>query len=220
MRDPKQKAAETCVFEDALPDQLCDRLVNAVRGLGSERLKDNGTYTTTFWYPRGAEPRNIAEKAVVELLKLVDPPEECIGMEWWLGRLGYGKKLGFHFDRDLALKKKTGESVFPIFASVLYLNDFPTSPTIVLDQVLGADGKTKVPETPEFGMSVPAVQNHYVVFPGQLYHGVVADPLKPKTENTPPDLRMTLLVNYWHQRPLPPVCDDYDGSVYSSLVHA
>lgn len=220
MRDPKHKAADTLVFEDALQDGLCERLHQAVIALGSERLKNNGSYSTTFWYPRGTEPRNIAEKAIVELAKLVDPPEECIGMEWWIGRLGYGKKLGFHFDRDLALKSKTGESVFPIYASVLYLNDFPTSPTIVLDQVLAPDGKTKVPETPEFGMSVPAVHNHYVVFPGTLYHGVVPDPSKPKTEDTPPDLRMTLLVNYCHRRPLPPVCGDYDGTVYSSLKDA
>ena len=29
--------------------------------------------------------------------------------------------------------------------------------------------------------------------------------------------RLTLLINYWDRRPLPPVCRDYDGTVYKAL---
>ena len=33
-------------------------------------------------------------------------------------------------------------------------------------------------------------------------------------------LRLTLLVNYWDRRPLPPVCRDYDGTIYAALCNA
>src|SRR5437867_4093488 len=40
--------------------------------------------------------------------------------------------------------------------------------------------------------------------------------LSRETEKSP-ELRMTLLVNYWDRRPIPPNCRDYDGTVYNSL---
>ncbi len=215
--------AEIGLVENALPGPLFDRLVDAVRALGSERMKNNGSYTTTFWFPRGVEPTNVAEEAIIELMPQVGPGPECIGTEWWLGRLGYGKELRFHFDRDLALKRKTGQSIHPLFSSVLYLNDFPFSPTVIVDQVLAPDGKTKIPEEPEFGKSIEAVANHYVVFPGNLRHGVVPDPetlkrdRKHEQRRKSDELRLTLLVNYWHRRPLAPICCDYDGTIYASL---
>lgn len=67
------------LFEEALPGSLFERLVRAVRTIGSERLKRN--YTTTFWFPRQTEPINIAEEAIVELSRLVDPGLECVGVE-------------------------------------------------------------------------------------------------------------------------------------------
>ena len=170
------QVAEVCLFEDALPKELFERLVHAVRSVGDERMKDNGSYTTTFWFPVGTDPTNVAEEAILELIRQVDPGPECIGTEWWLGRLGYGKELRFHFDRDMVLEKKTGQTVHPLLASVLYLNTFPSSPTVVVDQVLGPDGKTRIPEEPEFGKSIEAVANHYMVFPGNLRHGVTPDP--------------------------------------------
>ncbi len=213
--------AEICLFEEALPGPLFEQLVHAVRSLGNERMKANGSYTTTFWFPRDAEPTNLAEAAIVELLKLVEPGSECIGTEWWLGRLGAGKELRFHFDRDLALKRKTGESIHPLHSSVLYLNEFPNSPTVILDQVLAADGKTRVPEKAEFGKSIDAVANHYVLFPGTLRHGVIPGwgntEASNATKSKSDELRLTLLVNYWHRRPLAPICTDYDGTVYSKL---
>jgi hypothetical protein len=215
--------AEVCLFEEALPGPLFDKLVDAVRAIGNERMKNNGSYTTTFWFPRDAEPSNLAEDAIVELLKLVAPDQDCIGTEWWLGRLGAGKKLNLHFDRDLALSRETGKSVHPILSSVFYLNDFAGSPTVILDQVLAADGKTKIPAEPEFGNSFEAVANHYVVFPGNLRHGVIPNQeastqsSKAKDKDNPSELRLTLLVNYWHRRPLEPVCLDYDGTIYAAL---
>ncbi|TWU20493.1 hypothetical protein Pla52o_43710 [Novipirellula galeiformis] len=216
MSEPQNSApvAEIGLIEDALPDAIFTRLAYAVRALGYERMKGNGSYTTTFWFPRDAEPTNVAEEAVVALLEQVDPGPQCIGMEWWLGRLGYGKELRLHFDQDLALKKKTDQSIHPILSSVLYLNSFPSSPTLILDQVLAPDGKSMIPEKAEFGKSVDAVPNHYVVFPGTLRHGVIPN---PKAEQEAEELRLTLLVNYWQRRPLPPICTEYDGTIYATL---
>jgi hypothetical protein len=201
------------VFEEVLPGSLFERLVRAVRTIGGERLKRN--YTTTFWFPKGADPANVAEEAVVELLKLVDPPPTCTGMEWWLGRLAYGEKLRFHFDRDMTIRKKTGQYVHPQLASVLYLNSFPSSPTVILDQVPALDGKTRVPEKPQFRKAIEAVANRYFVFPGNHRHGVI--PEKQEGERKTSETRLTLLVNYWDRRPLPPVCFDYDGTIYGDL---
>ena len=37
-----------------------------------------------------------------------------------------------------------------------------------------------------------------------------------ETEKSP-ELRLTLLVNYWDRRPAPPNCRDYDGTIYPSI---
>ncbi len=209
------------LFEEALPGSLFERLARAIRSTGVERLKKN--YTTTFWFPRDGTPTNVAEECIVELLRLVEPGDECVGMEWWLGRLRHGKKLRFHFDRDMTVEKETGRYVHPLHASALYLNDFPSSPMVILNQVPGPDSKSRVPEKPKFKETVQAVSNRYVVFPGNLRHGVVPDSNastradRNGNENSSSELRLSFLVNYWHRRPLPPVCTDYDGTVYASL---
>jgi hypothetical protein len=217
----QHKAPEITLFEEALPSSLFERLARAVRSIGDERLKRN--YKTTFWFPLGASPVNVAEEAIVELLRLVNPSSECIGIEWWLGRLAYGKKLNFHFDRDMTLSKKTGQCLQPMHASILYLNSFPSSPTVVLDQIPGPDGTSKIPDKPKFKQSVEAVSNRYMIFPGNLRHGVIPDIDGSKRDNAdekkpvPSEMRLSLLVNYWDRRPLPPICFDYDGTIYTQL---
>lgn len=209
------------LFEEALPGSLFERLVRAVRTTGSERLKRN--YTTTFWFPRQTEPTNIAEEAIVELSRLVDPGLEYVGVEWWLGRLRPGEKLRFHFDRDMTVRKKTGRYVHPLKASALYLNAFAGSPTVILDQVPSADGKSRIPKKAKVRLSVEAVSNRYTVFPGNLRHGVIPDREDSKAakteeaDRTASKLRLTFLVNYWDRRPLPPLCFDYDGTTYPCL---
>jgi hypothetical protein len=114
----------------------------------------------------------------------------------------------------MTLRKETGKFVHPIRASVFYINSFPSSPTVILDQVAGPDGDSRVPAKPERRASIEAVANRYGVFPGELRHGVI-----PVSEEAPgaEQLRLSFLVNYWSQRPLPPVCFDYDGSIYPEL---
>lgn len=131
------------LYRQALPQDLFERLLLAVRKIGSDQTKSNGSYTTTFWFANGSVPGNVAEEAAAELLKLIGTPAGCMGVEWWIGRLGHGKKLRFHFDRDLALQEKTGEMVCPLLASVLYLNEYPSAPTVIVDQIPGLDGKSK-----------------------------------------------------------------------------
>lgn len=206
----------------ALPETLFQKVDGAVRSAFREKERGKSSYSTTFWYPRDAAPANIAEEAIAALMQKVELPQNCIGTEWWLGRLRYRKKLNFHFDRDLVLSRETGESVFPLLGSVFYLNDYPSSPTVLTDQVPGPDGKSKMPAEPNLTLAVAAIRNNYVVFPGNLYHGVVPDPSIPHTDaitgEEPQEKRLTLLVNYWHRRPSAPICQDFDGSVYPSLL--
>ena len=210
------------LFKDALPKPLFRQLAGAVQAVATERMENMGSYNTTFWFPLGAKPANIAEECISKLCALVRPGPKCIGMEWWLGRLKYGESLNFHTDRDRSLQKQTGEIVHPLWSSILYLNRFPSTPTIVLDQVLGPDGKSWVPPEPKSGKALDAVPNEYAVFRGDLRHGVVANgakkpPGRSRKTKKSPELRLTLLVNYWDRRPMPPNCRDYDGTVYQAL---
>src|SRR6267143_122902 len=100
---------------------------------------------------------------------------------------------------------------------------FRSRPTVVLDQVLSPDGKSWIPPEANSGRSLDAVPNHYVAFRGDLRHGVVANGAGQKKASRSgdtqksPELRLTLLVNYWDRRPAPPNCQDYDGTVYRSI---
>src|SRR5205085_10502512 len=162
------------LFEDALPTSLFRRLARAVQAVGNERMQDMGSYSTTFCFPLGAKPANIVEDCLPKLFALVRPGPTCIGMEWWLGRLKRGESLPFHSDRDRSLRKQTGQIVHPLWSSILYLNRFPNAPTVILDQVLSADGNSWIPPKPEAGRELNAIPNHYVTFVGNLRHGVVA----------------------------------------------
>src|SRR2546430_3406330 len=211
------------VIEDALPNPLFRLLAGAVRAVGTERIENLGSYNTTFWLPLGAKPTNVAEESVSKLCALVRPGPKCVGMEWWLGRLKYGESLPFHTDRDRSLHKQTGQIVHPLWSSILYLNRYPSTPTVVLDQVLGPGGKSWVPPKPKSGMSLDAIPNTYAVFRGDLRHGVVANGAsqKPpgrswKTKKSTA-LGLSMLDNYWDRRPVPPNCRDYDGSIYQAL---
>jgi hypothetical protein len=211
------------LYQDALPNPLFRRLVRAVRAVGTERMEDMSSYSTTFWFPLGAKPTNVVEESINTLRTLARPGPKCIGMEWWLGRLHYGESLPFHTDRDRSLRKQTGQIVHPLWSSILYLNRFPSSPTLVLDQILSPDGNSWIPPAPKSGRALDAVPNHYAAFRGDLRHGVVSSGAgqKPagqyRKREKPPELRLTLLVNYWDRRPAPPNCQDYDGTVYRAI---
>jgi len=189
------------VHENALPVEVFRRLSNAVRQVGDEALR--ASYSTNFWFDFKAKARSIAEDAILRLLPLAQPGGRCVGAEWWLGRLKYGESLGIHADRDLSLHARTGEVRHPLRSSILYLNRYRSSPTVLLHDAAG--GKAIAPEP-----------NRYVVYPGDLQHGVLAQRPAPERRS----LRLTFLVNFWDRRPLAPACRDYDGGVYRSLQDA
>jgi len=201
------------LFADALPRPFFRRLVHAVQAVGRERMEGKGSYSTTFWVPVRAKPTNIVEECVTQLHTLVQPGPICVGMEWWLGRLEFGESLPFHTDRDRSLRKATGQIVHPLWSSILYLNRFPSSPTVVLDQILSPDGNSWIPPEATAARTMDVVPNQYVVFRGDLRHGVV----HRAGERRQRGLRLTLLVNYWDRRPMAPNCQDYNGSVYRAL---
>jgi len=192
---------EIVVHPNALPVDVFRQLANAVRRIGEEQL--DASYATNFWFDLGAKATNLAEEAILRLLPLALPGPRCIGAEWWLGRLKYGQSLPLHEDRDLSLHARTGEIRHPLRSSILYLNRFRASPTVILQPE--ASGKAIIPEP-----------NRYVVYRGDLQHGVLGKRVPPE----PASLRLTFLVNFWDRRPLPPVCRDYDGSVYRALKDA
>lgn len=189
---------EIVVHEKALPVEIFRRLAKAVRQVGEEAI--GASYSTNFWFDFTARACTLAEDAILRLLPLAQPGTSCIGAEWWLGRLKYGESLGVHADRDLSLHAQTGEVRHPLRSSILYLNRFRSSPTVILHDESG--GKAIAPEP-----------NRYVVYAGALRHGVLARRSLPERR----DLRLTFLVNFWDRRPLPPVCRDYDGAVYAAL---
>jgi len=209
------------VHRNSLPISLFRRLVRAVLEVGDERLQKS--YVTNFWFPLDTKPGNLVEEVISRLCPLVRPGPQCIGVEWWLGRLAYGQPLSLHFDRDMTFQKQTGQVVHPLWSSILYLNRFPSSPTVIFDQVLGPDQKSLVPPEPKSGKAVDPVPNQYVVYSGNLRHGVMAKQAasapagRSRKPGKSPGLRLTLLINYWDRRPLPPVCRDYDGTVYGAL---
>jgi hypothetical protein len=212
---------EIAVHRDALPISLFRRLLHAVQEIGTERL--NESYTTNFWFPLGARPANLVEEIIPRLWALARPGPRCIGTEWWLGRLRYGQSLALHFDRDMALEQQTGQVAHPLWSSILYLNRYPSSPTVILDQVLDRGCGALVPAVARNGKAVDPLPNQYVVYRGDLHHGVVASGAaiesagQSRNAVQPSEMRLTLLVNYWDRRPLPPVCRDYDGTVYGAL---
>ena len=192
---------EIVVHEKALPVEVFRRLVNAVRQVGDEALR--ASYSTNFWFDFNAKARSIADDVILRLLPLARPNELCVGAEWWLGRLKYGESLGIHADRDLSLDAQTGEVRHPLRSSILYLNRYRSSPTVILHDAAG--GKAIAPEP-----------NRFVVYPGDLQHGVLAKRSPPEQRS----LRLTFLVNFWDRRPLAPACRDYDGTVYRPLQDA
>lgn len=198
------------VHKNALPVSVFRRLARAVHLVGEERLADS--YATNFWFGFDAKPRNLAEEAIAQLLPLVRPGPHCIGAEWWLGRLRYGESLSVHLDRDLSLEAQRGETVHPLWSSILYLNRYPSSPTVILERATDHGDGTPAPAAGG-GKAVFPAPNHYVVYRGDLPHGVLAR----RSARKPPGMRLTFLVNFWDRRPLPPVCRDYDGTVYAAL---
>ena len=179
------------VIDAALPDALVRRARAAIARLGRERVQSS--YFTTFWLPREVAPAHALEEAVLALWKLARP-RGCAGAEWWIGRSHTTRiPLEFHFDQDVKGRLRR----HPRLSSVFFFNPVRGGQLAVTDQVPGSGAATRL-ET------IAPRWNRYAVFAGNLLHGVLDARGRPPGRRLPGPagrLRVTLVVNYWEQRP-------------------
>lgn len=164
---------------------LARRLV-AVASRSSRRLES--------WLPTGAPPRNLIEQIVSALGALVADRGPFAGAEWWVRAADENEGKGLHFDKDEQLFAARGTFVHPVLASVFYVTA-TGGDTIVLDQGITPRRHRLTPEWPRAGMLITPKENHYLVFPGHLRHGVTASRRREAS------VRVTLLVNWWREVP-------------------
>jgi hypothetical protein len=140
------------------------------------------------------QPRNLIEDVIVNHLlprakQVLDETEysSICGYEWWTHTRPIQANLGhnLHFDTEEAMLAQEGKATHPILSSILYLtgggddNDHhqPAGATILLDQT--PDSETVAERcwqgTPK--------DNSFLVFPGNLLHGVLPCPGHNTTTN-------------------------------------
>ena len=197
------------MIDAALPESLVRRARAAIARLGRERLRSS--YFTTFWLPGAAVPANPVEAAVAALWKLARP-RGCAGAEWWIGR-AYTTRIPveFHFDQDVKGRRHS----HPMLSSVFFFNSVRGGQLAVTDQVPGSEAATRL-ET------VAPRRNRYAIFAGNLLHGVLD--ARGRTPGRPVKgpagrMRVTLVVNYWKQRPTG-VPGWSESGLYRSLGHS
>ena len=117
-------------------------------------------------------------------------PRGCAGAEWWLGRALPGRALPieWHFDQDV----KGARLRHPRLSTVLFLGAVQGGQLAVTEQVPGPRGRP-LPAEPRRLETVSPRPNRYALFRGDRWHGVL--PLGGSR------MRVTLVVNYWAQRP-------------------
>jgi hypothetical protein len=134
----------------------------------------------TIWYPLDRPPRTVFEQAIHHLRALTPGAKDAIAAEWWIRAAPSESGHRFHFDRDEALLDVL---VTPEASSILYLSD-TGGPTIVTDT------RARAPAAPRRAVAVSPHLGRYVVFPGDLYHGVL-----PGSPSRWP--RVVMLMNWW-----------------------
>ncbi len=187
------------VVEPALPLPLLRRARRAIARLGAERLRES--YFTTFWLQHGAPAANAVEEAVRALEPLGRAPG-CAGLEWWIGRsYTNAVPIGFHFDQDV---KSARGLRHPFLSSVLFFNRVRGGQLAITDQRPGPRGEPR-PAQPRQLQAIAPRRNRYVVFPGDLLHGVLdargQTPGARRLAGPRGRLRVTLVVNFWEARP-------------------
>lgn len=194
------------VWDDVLGPDLLSQVRESVDDLCTWGIRNPGG-CNTFWLGRESAPRTAAEVAGRALLEMVlgDRADDFAGIEWWCKNQSAGLGAHFHYDTALA----DGGLLRPAYSSVLYLSD-EGGPTVVLDQA--ADGASGCwPEVPQEGHVVMPRVNRWMVFPGELRHGMV-----PVDEGR--DARYVILFNFWSShRPGPPSCQVPDFSSYEPV---
>lgn len=191
------------VFEDGAPAERFAELVTTFPKKHIIELSKAGFrfYQNTFWYPLDQQPRNVFESVITHLRPLAAPSSLVIGVEWWFSVLRINSSpqwlLPCHFDRNDLGEKDPEKKTYPEKGSVLFLNAVPYGELVVTDQIWTKQGIE--PKQPKEMRFIRPRMNRYVVFPGQLYHGVIGRMWRPIEHQR--ILRVALAVNWWYERP-------------------
>lgn len=105
-------------------------------------------------------------------------------------------KLGFHVDKDEGIASDQHYLVHPEYSSVFYLTNTGGG-TLILDQ-WSPEGNGYTPEVPKEAELIFPERNKYLLFNGELLHGVIPG------EDAPGTKRVTFLINYWSAKPAEP----------------
>jgi len=195
-----------CVWDESLSLELLAQVRESVHDF-STYLHRNPRQVRTFWLSRDAAPKTAAELAGRILLEKVlgGRSEDFVGIEWWCK--SQTANLGAHFHYDMAVAD--GGFYRPTYSSVLYLAD-EGGPTVVLDQAADLH-HLQWPDVPQEGYVVMPHVNRWMVFPGELRHGMI-----PVDDDKRP--RYVILYNFWtsHQ-PAAPNCQIPDFTNYHPI---
>lgn len=104
-----------------------------------------------------------------------------------------------HLDCDEKLKKTKGEYEHPILSCVTYLNDVPSSPTIITNVDLECYKYKEFEEQTEIVLSLP-VSNKQITFDGHFYHGSTT--LSDVDVDVDVDERYIIAINLWNKKPI------------------
>lgn len=149
-------------------------------------------------------PRHLVDDLVLNhLLPLTKSvtEEKIEGYEFWAHTRPLKANLGhqLHFDTDESLLNETGKVTHPVISSILYLTGSNVKST-------SAAGSTIVfNQTPDSTQNAnkvwvsPPKDKHYMIFPGNLLHGVLPCTVHDqKHEEKEASLeRLTLMVGFW-----------------------
>lgn len=161
----------------------------------------------TVWCPLSRKPRYLPEQVIHSLYRLIRKSglPKYQGAEWWTGYRKPHESLHYHVDRDESLFKEQKITVPPLLSTVFYITASGGPTFIPNDFIHRATGKiSRAPVTSS--LKVFPKPNKFLIFNGNLFHSVL--PGKTADEQ----LRITLIVNFWNQRPHKPVCIDPDPS--------
>eukprot|EP00980_Cylindrotheca_fusiformis_P029741 scaffold23803_cov132-Cylindrotheca_fusiformis.AAC.5 len=163
---------------------------------------NRGYFSYFMDYKKEKKPQTLIEEVIVnhllprafQALDETDANSIC-GFEWWVHTRPIQANLGhnLHFDTDEAMLAQEGKVTHPILSSVLYLSggddENSAGPTILLDQT--PDSK----EVAESAWISTPTDNSFMLFPGNLLHGVLPCPGDQRAEQRSSNGRA--LVNSW-----------------------
>ncbi|EIE26255.1 hypothetical protein COCSUDRAFT_64407 [Coccomyxa subellipsoidea C-169] len=184
------------VYRDCIPNALMSDILNDAPAVAN---------CPNFWTPKAnveaaGQACTACEAAISILYEKVMRhwlPHDWAGAEWWVQVYERGKGLAFHFDKDEHLFKEDRRMVHPMLSSILYLtgSTFPKrlGPTVVVDQRFDNAKMRACPDDPQRCAMIYPRRGAFAVFDGGLGHGVLG--------SAAPDLRATLLINWWPHQP-------------------